>query len=71
VTAPVKKQTALLPEGLELEIDYCRRQQRCSACGAVFQTRDMKTECPRCGEPATDCVAGNELDIAYIEAEDE
>ncbi len=58
-------------EGLALEIDYCPRQQRCLGCGAVFQARDMNTDCPRCGELNTICVSGNELDIAYLEMEDE
>jgi hydrogenase nickel incorporation protein HypA/HybF len=57
-------------EGVMLEIDFRKRKQRCNSCGGEFETDVMLTTCPACGNPETVCIAGDELDIAYIELED-
>lgn len=58
-------------ERLALEIEYCRRKQRCRQCQQTFQSANYETQCPKCGAENTILVAGEELDIAFIETEDE
>lgn len=63
------KDTVLDP--LALDIELCARKQRCPACGTTFFVKDYDVVCPQCREPATECVSGNELDIAYLEVAEE
>jgi hydrogenase nickel incorporation protein HypA/HybF len=56
---------------LVLEIDYRKRTQRCAACSHEFETNLLFSSCPDCGSVDTTCIAGDELDIAFIELEDE
>lgn len=59
-------------EPLALEIEYCPRRQRCPACDGEFEAATLfDTECPKCGSPDTVTAGGDELDIAYMEVEDE
>jgi hydrogenase nickel incorporation protein HypA/HybF len=53
-----------------LEIELCKRAQRCRACGAEFEPEDIVTTCPRCGADDSVCIAGRELDVMFIELED-
>ena len=53
-----------------LDIDFCPRQNRCRTCGIVFALKDYKIDCPECGEPVTEPVSGNELELAYVELEE-
>ena len=55
---------------LELEIEWCPRQQKCPRCGDTFAVGEFDCSCPRCGEARTTCIAGDELDIAYLEVEE-
>jgi len=57
-------------ESLVLEIDFRKRKQRCTACACEFETSLLFSSCPNCGSGNTVCVAGQELDIAYIELEE-
>jgi hydrogenase nickel incorporation protein HypA/HybF len=57
-------------EGLALEIDQPRRKLRCTACATEFVPEGFAVACPACGSPASECVAGNELDVTFIELED-
>jgi len=57
-------------EGAVLEIDFRRRMQRCGACGCEFETDAILTACPDCRSQHTICIAGDELDIVFIELED-
>ena len=57
-------------EGLELAIESVARRQRCIACSHEFQAADFMTACPKCSEVVTQTIAGDELDIAYIEVEE-
>ena len=57
-------------EGLVLEIEQIPRRQRCSGCGFEFTAPDFMTACPRCGDLMTVTIAGDELDIAYLEVEE-
>ncbi len=54
-----------------LEIERCPRVQRCTACKHEFTAKDSDTRCPMCGEQFTLCIGGDELDIAFIEVEDQ
>lgn len=56
---------------LKLEIEYCPRRHRCPKCGSEFAVTNFDTACIACGNSATVMVAGDELDIGYIEVDDE
>ena len=57
-------------EPLALELEYVPRMQRCSKCAYEFRMTDFDPHCPLCGEFSTECISGEELDIAYMEVED-
>lgn len=57
-------------ETLQLEIDICPRRHRCLECGHEFIVRDYQVECPNCASLRTECVAGDELELAYLEVEE-
>ena len=57
-------------ESLRLEIEWCPRRQKCSACDAEFVVKDFELACPKCRETHSKCVSGTELDIAYLELEE-
>ena len=41
-----------------------------SGCSAEFRAENWATACPQCGEAATITIAGEELQIAYVEVEE-
>jgi len=58
-------------EPLKLEIERVPRKNRCDQCGCVFEVHDFtELECPRCEAFPTFNISGDELEIAYIEAEE-
>jgi len=57
-------------ELLALEIEQVQRRQRCPKCEAEFRAENWATACPKCGEAATVIIAGEELQIAYVEVEE-
>ncbi len=57
-------------QDVKLEIEWKRRVQRCRACGHEFETDAVLTECPKCASLHTETIAGDELDIAYIELQE-
>jgi len=57
-------------EPLVLELEYIPRVQRCSKCAYEFRMTDFDPQCPLCGEFATQCIGGDELDIAYMEVDE-
>lgn len=57
-------------EGLLLEVQSIPRIQRCPKCSHEFRMADYDPQCPRCGEFATQCISGEELDIAFMEVEE-
>ena len=61
------KDTELDP--LVLELELIPRVQRCSKCAFEFRMTDFDSHCPLCGDPATECISGEELDIAYMEVD--
>ena len=56
--------------GVRLEVEWIPRRQKCLGCGEEFAVRNHELDCPNCGDSATTCCAGTELDIAYLEVED-
>jgi len=57
-------------DGLALEMEQIPRRQRCTRCGHEFPAPDFMTACPKCADPLTATIAGDELDIAYLEVEE-
>ena len=57
-------------EGLVLEIEWKRRQHRCRSCGLVFEVRAYDFECPECHAFCAECVAGDELELTFVEVEE-
>jgi hydrogenase nickel incorporation protein HypA/HybF len=57
-------------ESLVLEIDLRKRVQRCASCAREYESGMLFSACPACGSQDTVCIAGDELDIAFIELED-
>jgi hydrogenase nickel incorporation protein HypA/HybF len=57
-------------EALELEIEVCPRRQRCLVCGRVFIVHDYSVRCPACASLQTECISGDELELAYLEVEE-
>jgi hydrogenase nickel incorporation protein HypA/HybF len=57
-------------EGLSLEIEYCPRTQSCLDCGREFIVNDYDLQCPDCQGFQSKCIAGEELDLAFVEVEE-
>lgn len=57
-------------DGLSLEIEHVPLRQRCTDCGHEFAAPDFMTACPKCANLMTVTIAGDELDIAYLEVEE-
>jgi hydrogenase nickel incorporation protein HypA/HybF len=56
--------------GLQLEIDYRARRNRCERCGVEFAVENYEIRCPACTSGQTKAISGTELDIAYVELEE-
>lgn len=57
-------------EPLALELELIPRRHRCPACELEFEVNDYDFICPRCGAWSSDCVAGLEMEIDYMELEE-
>lgn len=57
-------------ELLQLEIEICPRRHRCLDCGTEFRVKDFDFECPRCRSLRSACLGGDELELAYLEVEE-
>lgn len=61
-------------EGAVLEIDLCKRRQRCARCSTEFEPDGgpmaVSISCPSCASDESVCIAGKELDVMFIELED-
>ncbi len=57
-------------ERVALAIESCPVRYRCRRCRETITVSDYDTSCPRCHIPASDCVGGTELDLAYLEMEE-
>ena len=58
-------------DGLKLNIEMCLRRHRCGACRIDFTVRDYDFQCPTCRQICTECVSGDELELAYVEVEED
>jgi len=56
-------------ETLAMEIEQVPRRQRCQQCGCEFRVVDYDVTCPTCGRADTECIAGTELELVYLEME--
>jgi hydrogenase nickel incorporation protein HypA/HybF len=56
--------------GVALEIERPGRKLRCTACASEFAPEGFAVACPACGNAASECIAGNELHVTFIELED-
>jgi hydrogenase nickel incorporation protein HypA/HybF len=57
-------------EGLALEIEFRPRRHRCQGCLREFDVKDYDFQCPQCGEMNSECIGGEELDLAFLEVEE-
>jgi hydrogenase nickel incorporation protein HypA/HybF len=57
-------------QGLRLTIELVPRRNQCTECSCEFAVKDYDIQCPECHSFATRNLGGDELDIAYIEAEE-
>ena len=56
---------------LKLEIKSLPRRQRCLTCDNLFSVRDLEYECPACQSSKTEFAGGDELELDYLEVEEE
>ena len=57
--------------GLQLAIEFCPRRHRCRDCGTEFVIRGYDFACPSCKGGASECIGGDELELAYVEVEED
>ncbi len=55
---------------LRLEVESVARLQECLDCQRSFAADRYTLQCPDCGSLRGKCLAGDELDIAWIELEE-
>jgi len=55
---------------LELEIQTVPREQRCLECGTVFRVVDYDFVCPSCSSVRTECIGGDQMELAYLELDE-
>jgi hydrogenase nickel incorporation protein HypA/HybF len=56
-------------EALQLEVEVSPVRCCCRQCGHDFVVQDYLFRCPSCASPETECVGGDELELAYLEVE--
>jgi len=56
-------------ESLELEIELCLRMHRCEPCDFEFPVKEFDYRCPRCKNEDTQCIGGQQLELAHLELE--
>lgn len=54
---------------LQLEVQPVPLRWRCAACGHEFRVVDYDYICPECKAREGRCIAGEELELAYLEVE--
>ena len=57
-------------EGLQLQIEICPRRHNCDQCSKTFDVHDYEYTCPKCGNTPTKFISGDELELAYLEVEE-
>ncbi|MBS1853827.1 MAG: hydrogenase maturation nickel metallochaperone HypA [Acidobacteria bacterium] len=56
--------------GLAIEIENTPRRHRCPTCATEFRVVEYRSGCPACGAARTECIGGDELELAYVELEE-
>ena len=57
-------------QGVILDVELCKRKQRCTACATEFEPEGFQATCPSCHGDDSVCIAGKELDVMFFELED-
>jgi len=81
----IGKQAGVVMEALEFAIESAKRGTmlekaewvvneipalaRCTSCGNEFETGDLFTPCPQCGNPFSDIFQGKELRVKSLKIE--
>jgi hydrogenase nickel incorporation protein HypA/HybF len=60
-----------LLNGTKLRIELVPCQGHCRDCGRNFEVREFVFVCPHCQGSGIDLTKGTELDIAYLEIDDD
>ena len=55
---------------LELGIEICPFRYRCRDCAHEFVVHNYECQCPQCASAKTECIGGDELELAYLEVEE-
>lgn len=55
---------------LPLEIEFRPWTNRCRRCGRTFQVEDYNINCPACGCLETEPAGGDELELAWLEVDE-
>jgi hydrogenase nickel incorporation protein HypA/HybF len=58
-------------EPLALAIEYCPRRHRCRTCGCPFLVAGEDSLCPACGASESEFIGGDELELAYLEVDED
>jgi hydrogenase nickel incorporation protein HypA/HybF len=54
---------------VDLDIEEVALRHRCTQCACEFAVADYEISCPSCGTLETRAVAGDEMQVAYLEVE--
>lgn len=57
-------------QALQLEVEVCLLSYQCRDCGNKFAVRNYGHQCSQCGSMNGQCIGGDELDLAYLEIEE-
>jgi hydrogenase nickel incorporation protein HypA/HybF len=57
-------------ESLQLEVEFCPRRHRCGNCTNEFVIQDYNFRCPECASLETQCISGDELELAFLEVDE-
>lgn len=57
-------------ESLDLEIEYSPRRHRCRNCSKEFIVDAFDAVCPQCGSAHSMFAGGDELDLVFLEVEE-
>ncbi len=57
-------------EPLVLEVVSVPRRQRCPICTLNFEASEENLACPHCGHAETELAGGEEMDLAFMEIEE-
>lgn len=60
-----------LAEGAQLHFERIPMQLACRACGAQFAPEALSYQCPTCGSPEVDVIAGEEFQLVGLDIEKE